>query len=614
MQESPQEYHLSDWLPTTPKEARLRQWDEMDVVLFSGDSYIDHPSFGAAVVGRIIEKEGFRIAIVPQPNWKDDLRDFRKFGRPRLFFAVTAGSMDSMINHYTANKRLRSNDAYTAGNKAGFRPDYPVIVYSQILKKLYSETPIVIGGIEASLRRFTHFDYWQDQLKPSILHESGADLLVYGMGEQPLKELLRLLDRGVPFENIRNIRQTAILAQDKEVERIKKKANYIELSSHRKCLDDAIAFAKNFKHIERESNMVKAKTLLQRIGSETLVVWPPFPTMTEKELDASFDLPYTRQPHPRYKKRGPIPAYEMIKFSVNMHRGCFGGCSFCTISAHQGKFVASRSKASILKEVDALSKHPDFRGYLSDLGGPSANMYKMKGMDLSICETCTRPSCIFPNLCYNLNTSHKDLIDIYNSVNNHPNIKKAFIGSGIRYDMLVDDSLSEENKKTANEYIEILAKNHVSGRLKVAPEHSSDKVLKLMRKPSFDLFYKFEKKFMEASKKAGLNQQIIPYFISSHPGSSMEDMADLAVKTKKMGFKLEQVQDLTPTPMTVAAVIYYSGVHPYTLKKVFTPKNKNEKLNQRKFFFWYKKENQNWIRKALKDIGKQEWIEELLGK
>ncbi len=614
MQESQQEYKLSDWLPTTPKEARLREWDELDVVLFSGDAYIDHPSFGAAVIGRIIEHEGFRIAIVPQPNWKDDLRDFKKFGQPKLFFAVTAGSMDSMINHYTANKRLRSNDAYTAGDKAGFRPDYPVIVYSQILKKLYPETPVVIGGIEASLRRFTHFDYWQDKLKPSILHESGADLLVYGMGEQPLAELLRLLERGVPFENIRNIRQTVILANEKEVERVYKKNNYIELSSHRKCLDDKIAFAKNFKHIERESNMVNAKTLLQNIGNKTLIVWPPFPTMTEKEIDSSFDLPYTRQPHPRYRKRGTIPAYEMIKFSVNMHRGCFGGCSFCTISAHQGKFVASRSKKSILKEVDEMTKHPDFRGYLSDLGGPSANMYKMKGVDLTICDTCARPSCIFPNLCYNLNTSHKDLIDVYNSVNEHPKIKKAFIGSGIRYDMLVDDSLSEENKKTADKYIEILAKNHVSGRLKVAPEHTSDKVLKLMRKPSFDLFYKFEKKFMTASKKADLNQQVIPYFISSHPGSSMEDMADLALKTKKMGFKLEQVQDLTPTPMTVAAVIFYSGIHPYTLKEIYTPKNKNEKLNQRKFFFWYKKENQNWIRKALKDMGKADWIEQLLGK
>ena len=614
MQESQQEYKLSDWLPTTPKEARLREWDELDVVLFSGDAYIDHPSFGAAVIGRIIEHEGFRIAIVPQPNWKDDLRDFKKFGQPKLFFAVTAGSMDSMINHYTANKRLRSNDAYTAGDKAGFRPDYPVIVYSQILKKLYPETPVVIGGIEASLRRFTHFDYWQDKLKPSILHESGADLLVYGMGEQPLAELLRLLDRGVPFENIRNIRQTVILANEKEVERVYKKNNYIELSSHRKCLDDKIAFAKNFKHIERESNMINAKTLLQNIGNKTLIVWPPFPTMTEKEIDSSFDLPYTRQPHPRYRKRGTIPAYEMIKFSVNMHRGCFGGCSFCTISAHQGKFVASRSKKSILKEVDEMTKHPDFRGYLSDLGGPSANMYKMKGIDLSICDTCTRPSCIFPNLCYNLNTSHKDLIDVYNSVNEHPDIKKAFIGSGIRYDMLVDDSLSEEDKKTADKYIEVLAKNHVSGRLKVAPEHTSDKVLKLMRKPSFDLFYKFEKKFMTASKKAELNQQVIPYFISSHPGSSMEDMADLALKTKKMGFKLEQVQDLTPTPMTVAAVIFYSGIHPYTLKEIYSPKNKNEKLNQRKFFFWYKKENQNWIRKVLKDMGKADWIEQLLGK
>ncbi len=605
-------YKIEDWLPTTVKEAKLREWDKVDVVLFSGDAYVDHPSFGASVIGRIIEREGFKIAIVPQPNWKDDLRDFKKFGEPKYFFGVTAGNMDSMINHYTANKRLRSNDAYTAGNKAGFRPDYAVTVYSKILKKLYPQTPLLIGGIEASLRRLTHYDYWEDELKPSVLVDSEADLLVYGMGEQPIIDILKLLRKGVPFSSIRNIKQTAFIASEQELTKIRLKNNFVELSSHEKCLKDKKAFAANFRHIERESNKIHAKALIQYCGGKPIVILPPYPTMTAKQIDASFELPYTRMPHPKYKKRGNISAYEMIKFSVNMHRGCFGGCSFCTISAHQGKFVASRSQKSIIKEVDTLTKHPEFKGVLSDLGGPSANMYNMKGRDLEECIDCNRPSCIFPNICHNLDVSHNALMEVYKKVNEHPNVKKAFIGSGIRYDLLVDDSLSKEDRISADKYIELLADKHVSGRLKVAPEHTSEKVLKLMRKPSFSLFYKFKEKFEKKSKSMGLNQEVIPYFISSHPGSETLDMADMAVRTKKLGFKLEQVQDLTPTPMTVAAVIFYSGYHPYSLKPVFTEKNPREKLNQRKFFFWYKNENKSYIRSALIKLGKEEWVKELI--
>ena len=605
-------YRIEDWLPTTVKEAKIRAWNEMDVVLFTGDAYVDHPSFGAAVIGRIIEKEGFKIAIVPQPNWKDDLRDFKKFGKPKYFFGVTAGNMDSMINHYTANKRLRSNDAYTAGNKAGFRPDYAVSVYSKILKKLYPDTPLLIGGIEASLRRLSHYDYWEDGLKPSILVDSQADLLVYGMGEQPIIDILKLLNKGVPFSSIRNIKQTGFIATEQELAKIRLEGNFVDLSSHEKCLKNKKAFAANFKHIERESNKIYAKTLIQYCGGKPIVILPPYPTMTSKQIDASFELPYTRMPHPKYKKRGDISAYEMIKFSVNMHRGCFGGCSFCTISAHQGKFVASRSQKSILKEVDNLTKHPEFKGVLSDLGGPSANMYNMRGVDIDECIDCNRPSCIFPNICHNLDVNHDVLTEVYKKVDSHPDVKKVFIGSGIRYDLLVDDSLSKKDRISADKYIELLAKKHVSGRLKVAPEHTSDKVLKLMRKPSFSLFYKFKEKFEKKSNEIGLNQEVIPYFISSHPGSELHDMADMAVRTKKLGFKLEQVQDLTPTPMTVAAVIFYSGFHPYTLKPVFTEKNPKEKLNQRKFFFWYKNENKSYIRSALIKIGKKEWINELI--
>jgi uncharacterized radical SAM protein YgiQ len=603
---------ITDWLPTSPDEAKRAGWDEPDVVLFSGDAYIDHPAFGPAVVGRIIQFYGLKVAIVPQPNWQDDLRDFRKFGKPKLFFGVTAGSMDSMVNHYTANRRLRSNDAYTPGDRAGFRPDYASVVYSQILKKLYPDVPIVMGGVEASLRRLTHYDYWSDKLKPGILADSGADLLIYGMGEQPLRDIIKLLQKGVPFNKLRNINQTVILADENEAILIKDKNQFIELNSHADCLKDAINYASNFKHIEQQSNSMKAVILTQKIEDRFFIVNPPYPTMTESEMDASFDLPYTRLPHPRYRKKGPIPAYEMIKFSVNMHRGCFGGCSFCTISAHQGKFVANRSKNSILKEVKQIIDMPDFKGYISDLGGPSANMYRMKGKDLTECEKCLRPSCIHPKICPNLDTDHQPLLDIYREVNKMEGIKKAFVGSGIRYDLLVDDKLSDKDRKTAQTYIKELAMHHVSGRLKVAPEHTSPGVLKIMRKPSFDLFYKFKEAFDKANKEAGLKQDIIPYFISSHPGSEVADMADLAIKTKELGFRLEQVQDFTPTPMTVATVIYYSGYHPYTLKKVFTPISKMDKLAQRDFFFWYKNEFKSKIRKSLKDAGHSDLADRLL--
>lgn len=603
---------ITDWLPTTKKEVEKRGWDELDVILFSGDAYVDHPAFGSAVIGRIIESMGLRIAIVPQPNWKDDLRDFKKLGIPRLFFGVTAGCMDPMINHYTANKRLRSEDAYTPGGERGFRPDHATIVYSNILKEIYPDVPIVIGGIEASLRRITHYDYWSDELKPSILHDSKADLLVYGMGEQPLREVITLLNKGVPFNALTTIKQTAYLV--KEDTALPKNKNWKdkELASHKDCLANKKTFAANFKYIEQESNKLFADRLLQKIEDSTLVINPPFATMTEKEIDHSFDLPYTRLPHPKYEKRGAIPAFEMIKFSINVHRGCFGGCSFCTISAHQGKFIASRSKESILKEVEHVTSMPDFKGYLSDLGGPSANMYKMKGIEQSICDKCVSPSCISPSICHNLDTSHKPLTDIYKAVDNHPKIKKSFIGSGIRYDMLVPEFNKNADKKDIEDYTEEVIKNHVSGRLKIAPEHTSDNVLKLMRKPSFKNFHLFKKQFDRINNKNELNQKLIPYFISSHPACELEDMANLATETKDMGFQLEQVQDFTPTPMTVATVIYYSGYHPYTLKPVFTPKSKQEKQDQHRFFFWYKKENQAWIRNALLKVKREDLLAKLI--
>lgn len=599
------EYRLTDWLPTTKKEVELRGWDELDVILFSGDAYVDHPSFGAAVIGRILEAEGLRVAIVPQPNWRDDLRDFKKLGRPRLFFGVSAGCMDSMVNKYTANKRLRSDDAYTPDARPDMRPEYPSIVYTQILKKLYPDVPVILGGIEASMRRLTHYDYWQDCVRPSILLDSGADALIYGMGEKPIVELAGRLKRQQP---VSDIPQLVYITKD-----ILPQEGDITLFSHEECLKDKKKQASNFRHIEEESNKYAASRILQAIGKQTVVVNPPYPPMTEAELDRSFDLPYTRLPHPKYKGKR-IPAYDMIKFSVNIHRGCFGGCAFCTISAHQGKFIVSRSKESILKEVKAVTELPDFKGYLSDLGGPSANMYKMRGRDETICKKCKRPSCIHPKVCPNLNTDHSPLLDIYHAVDSMPGIKKSFIGSGVRYDLLLHQSKDSKTNKSTQQYTHELISRHVSGRLKVAPEHTSDRVLNIMRKPPFSQFGEFKKIFDRINREEGLRQQLIPYFISSHPGCKEEDMAELAVITKRLDFHLEQIQDFTPTPMTVATEAWYTGYHPYTLEPVFSAKTQREKLAQRQFFFWYKPEERRNIINELRRIGRQDLIDKLYGK
>ena len=615
-------YQLTDWLPTTKKEVELRGWDALDVILFSGDAYVDHPSFGAAVIGRILEAEGLRVAIVPQPNWRDDLRDFKKLGAPRLFFGVSAGCMDSMVNKYTANKRLRSDDAYTPDARPDMRPEYPSIVYTQILKKLFPEVPVVLGGIEASMRRLTHYDYWQDRVRPSILVDSDADLLIYGMGEKPIVELVHRMQeapKGTPLQAL-NIPQTAWLTKD-EAEAITscndlKEENQITdckpiiLYSHEECLADKKKQAANFRHIEEESNKLHAQRIVQRVGSQTVVVNPPYPPLTEAELDHSFDLPYTRLPHPKYKGKR-IPAYDMIKFSVNIHRGCFGGCAFCTISAHQGKFIVSRSKESILREVKAIMELPDFKGYLSDLGGPSANMYRMKGNDATLCSRCKRPSCIHPKVCPNLNTDHRPLLDIYHAVDALPGIKRPFIGSGVRYDLLLHRSADEAINQSTREYTRELISRHVSGRLKVAPEHTSDEVLQMMRKPSFTLFEEFKRLFDRINREEGLRQQLIPYFISSHPGCHAEDMAELAVITRRLDFHLEQVQDFTPTPMTVSTETWYTGYHPYTLKPVFSAKRPQEKLAQRQFFFWYKPEERQKIINELRRMGRQELIDQL---
>ena len=653
-------YQKTDWLPVTKKEMQLRGWEQADVVLFSGDAYVDHPSFGAAVAGRLLEACGMKVVLVPQPDWRGDHRDFTKMGKPRYFFAISAGCMDSMVNRYTANKRLRSDDAYTADGLPGARPDYTTITYANILKKLYPEVPIVIGGIEASMRRLSHYDYWSDRLMPGILVDSKADLLVYGMGEKPLKEIAGLLLSGAPFDALRELRQVAYLRQADDTTG-KEISSRIQLHSHEECLNSKRKQAENFRVIEEESNKMEASVLIQRVGEMEIVVNPPHPPLSSEELDASFELPYTRLPHPKYKGK-PIPAYEMIKFSVNLHRGCFGGCSFCAIAAHQGKFVVSRSKESVLKEVSLLSQRSDFKGYLSDLGGPSANMYRMQGQNPEICRKCKRNSCLFPKICSNLNVDHRPLLDLYQAVDALPGIKKSVISSGIRYDLLLYSSQqalksgkydqtaikeAADKDRAAQEYTRQLIEKHVSGRLKVAPEHTENSVLNSMRKPPFSQFIQFREIFeqienrrlceqrknqnfrtnephknqnlpstesLKGESKIKGRQELVPYFISSHPACSEEDMAELAAKTKTLNFRLEQVQDFTPTPMTLATEMYYTGLNPYTLKPVYTAKTREEKLAQRQYFFWYRPEDKASIVKALRRLKRVDLIEKLYGK
>lgn len=606
------DYKLTDFLPTTKKECELRGWDELDVILFSGDAYVDHPSFGAAILGRILEANGYRVAIVPQPDWHGDFRDFKKLGRPRLFFGVSPGAMDSMVNRYTANRRMRSEDAFSPDSRHDMRPDYPSIVYTQILKKLFPDVPVALGGIEASLRRISHYDYWKDELRKCILCDSGADLILYGMGERSIVELANAFAEGKTMDEIHEMPQVAFYCKEKDIPGGFKDDDII-LHSHEECLHNKKGQAENVRHLEEEANKMHAQRMIQEVDGKYVVVNPPFPLMTTEELDAAFDLPYTRLPHPKYKGK-TIPAYEMIKFSVNLHRGCFGGCSFCTISAHQGKFVVCRSKESILKEVKKIIAMPDFKGYLSDLGGPSANMYGMHGKNLKACEVCKRPSCVNPQICPNLNTDHSKLLEIYHAVDALPGIKKSFIGSGVRYDLLLHKSKDEKVNKAAREYTRELITKHVSGRLKVAPEHTSPEVLKFMRKSSFDLFYEFKRIFDKINKEEGLNQQIIPYFISSHPGCHEEDMAELAVITKGLDFHLEQVQDFTPTPMTISTETWYTGYDPYTLEPVFSAKTQKEKLAQRMFFFWYKPEERRAIESELRRIGRSDLIAKLYDK
>jgi len=559
-------------------------WERPDVILFTGDAYIDHPSFGAAIIARVLEAEGMKVAVVPQPNWRDDLRDFTKLGEPRIFFAVTAGNMDSMVNHYTAARRLRSDDAYTPGGAAGFRPDYATIVYTQILKRLFPEIPVVIGGIEASMRRLMHYDYWKDSLEPSILISSGADMLIYGMAERAVAGLAGRVKGGDNMKEITDLPQSAYLwPADSSLPSLPGVTDKALRPCH-EAKASRRAYAENFVLFEKTSNSMKPVRLTERCGEMVVVVNPPFTPATEVEADAIYELPFNYAPHPRYDRKGAIPAWEMIRFSVNIHRGCFGGCSFCAIAAHQGKFVSSRSEGSILREIEKISRMEGFKGYLTDLGGPSANMYRMAGRDTGRCMKCGRPSCIWPSVCDNLNTSHRELTALYRRVNSLPYVKKAFVSSGVRYDLLMKE-YNRAAGKDEKEYLEELIVGHTSGRLKVAPEHTDDEVLYLMRKSPFRHFRKLREKFLSITGTQGLKYELIPYFISSHPGTTEKKMSELARELAGLGMRPEQVQDFTPTPMTLATAMYYLGFDPYTGQKVYVANDIAEKRRQKGYFF-----------------------------
>lgn len=564
-------------IPTSVKEVQRLGWDYIDVIFFTGDAFVDHPSFGTACIARYLEKFGYRVAVVPQPNWKDDLRDFRKLGAPRLYFAVNSGAMDSMVNHYTAARRLRHEDAYTPDGQFGRRPDRAVTVYTKILKRLWPDVPVVIGGVEASLRRLAHYDYWDNSIHPSILVDSGADWLCYGMGERTMLELTRAIENGRNLRQMENIAQLAFYRKG-----TCKLDGALVLNSYERCLEEPRAFAENFHQIEVHANMLTPQTLVEPVGDGYVRVNPPLPPATTEEMDSFWDLPFTKKPHPRYKGKR-IPAYDMIKDSIITHRGCFGGCNFCTIAAHQGKFIQSRSEESILKEVRELAAMPEFRGNISDLGAPTANMYGMHGKDPSRCAVCRRKSCLFPSPCSNMDRNHERVLALYRRVDAVKGIRHSYIGSGVRYDLFLDEKGFVDG--SGKKYLRELMLRHTSGRLKVAPEHTEDKVLYYMAKPSFRLFERLRAEFDKINREEGTHTELVPYFISSHPGCTLQDMRKLASNRSLNGIWMEQVQDFMPTPMTTSSIMFCTGLDPRTMKEVFVEHNPERKKEQKSLFF-----------------------------
>lgn len=585
------------FLPTNREEMQNRGWNEVDVVFVTGDAYVDHPSFAMAILGRVLEREGFRVAILSQPDW-NSCEPWREFGRPRLFFAVSAGNMDSLINHYTANKKVRNDDAYSPGGRIGLRPDRATLAYCQRSREAYSGVPVIAGGVEASLRRLAHYDYWSDTVKRSIVLDSKADLVVYGMGEEPIIEIAKRLQRGETVKDLRQMRGVAYAlgAKEDRPQAFEDKP-IIALPSYEAVNSDRFAFAEATRLIHTHTNPFNAHPLIQDHGAQAVVTTPPSLPISRGKMDGIYDLPYVRKPHPKYREA--IPAYEMIKDSVTIMRGCFGGCTFCSITAHQGRIIQSRSKVSILREINQMASDPDFKGTISDIGGPTANMYEMRCTRPDIEMKCRRQSCVHPTICKLLGTDHGPLIDLMKSARKQKGIKKVLVASGIRMDLA----------QLSSEYMKELAAHHVGGLLKVAPEHADKNVLNLMKKPDAENFETFSNEFKKATKQVGKPKQyLVPYFIASHPGSSVESMIELAVFLKRNGYKPDQVQDFIPAPFDVATCMYHTGLDPFSKKEVFVAKHLRDRKVQRALLQFFKPENYFEVRNALEEAGRQELI------
>lgn len=578
-------------LPMSREEMLSRGWEEVDVVFVTGDAYVDHPSMAMAVLGRVLEAAGYRVGIVSQPDWHN-CDAWQTFGKPRLFFAISAGNMDSMINHYTANRKVRNNDAYSPGGRIGLRPDRATLSYCQRARQAYKGVPVIAGGVEASLRRLAHYDYWSDKVRRSILLDSKADLVAYGMGEDSILEIAQRLDAGESVKDLRDMRGVAYAMGASETP----PEDALPLPTFEEVVTDKMAFAEATKIIHNETNPYNAKRLVQYHDRQAIVCNPPPLPISQQAMDRIYGLPYTRRPHPSYSE--PIPAYEMIKDSVTIMRGCFGGCTFCSITTHQGRIIQSRSKQSILSEIETMAESPDFKGVVSDIGGPTANMYEMKCSRPEVEAVCRRQSCVHPTICKLLGTDHGPLVELMKEARETPGIRKVLVASGIRMDLA----------RRSPEYMRDLVKHHVGGHLKVAPEHTDPHVLDKMRKPSTDDFERFSETFDEESKKAGKKQYIIPYFIASHPGSDLDAMIHLAVFLKQNGYRPDQVQDFIPAPFDVATAMYYTGVDPFTKKPVYIAKHLRDRKLQRALMQFFKPENYFEVRKALEKAGRQDLI------
>jgi uncharacterized radical SAM protein YgiQ len=578
-------------LPMSMAEALERGWDQLDIVFVTGDAYIDHPSFAMAILGRTLEAAGYRVGIISQPDWRN-CEDWKRFGRPRLFFAISAGNMDSMINHYTANRKVRNSDAYSPGGRIGLRPDRATMPYCHRAREAYKGVPVIAGGVEASLRRLAHYDYWSDHVRKSILLDSKADLVCYGMGENPIVEIAQRLADGQAVKDLRDMRGVAYVCGAKDLV----PADAIELPSYEQVRDDKWSFAEATKIIHNETNPYNAQRLIQRHGDLTVVVNPPQFPISQAAMDQIYGLPYTRQPHPIYKE--PIPAFSTIKDSVTIMRGCFGGCTFCSITAHQGRIIQSRSRDSVIGEIETMAADPKFSGVVSDIGGPTANMYEMKCTRPEVEARCRRQSCVHPKICKLLGTSHGPLIQLMRDAREVPGVRKVLVASGIRMDLA----------QRSPEYMRELTEHHVGGLLKVAPEHADDKVLNNMRKPSIGEFAQFSDKFREQSKRAGKKQYLVPYFIASHPGSNLNSMIELAVFLKRNGYKPDQVQDFIPAPLDVATCMYYTEMDPFTKQPVYIAKTLRDRKMQRALMQFFKPENYFEVHKALCEAGRKDLI------